>query len=113
MSKSLLPVSVEIPLDVWRYVVNGKGTPSDHPGHTMFERQEFSRLATLPTHWWYYLDKHGEVMAIDFPLKVKAVVSWSGKKFIKMGDALCEAPRIPIEKLQIGMARRACNTDNI
>lgn len=86
---------------------------SDHIGHTMFQCKDFVRLTSLPSHWWYYLDIHGEGMAIVFPLKVKPMLSWSRKHCIKKAGSLHEAPRIPIEKIQIGMGRRACNIDNV
>jgi hypothetical protein len=100
-------------LDIWRYVTYNKGTESNHRGHVLFEKEDFTRLRHLPVNWWYYFNNHGEGRAIDFPLKAKPVLSWSPAHFFKKDGKLCLASRFPMEKISITIVKRACDLDNI
>lgn len=99
-------------LDIWRYVTHKKGKPSQHRGHFLFEKEDLSRLK-LSMHWWYYMSEHGEGMAIDFPLKIKPVLSWSPSHYIVKQGIVCKAPRFPVEKLCITVIKRPCNLANL
>ena len=70
-SSSFSPIYISMRLDVWRYVVCGRGTESNHRGHLMLERDDLSRLKFLPTNWWYCVHESGMGNAIDFPIKVR------------------------------------------
>ena len=56
-------------------------------------------------HWWYYMSEHGEGMAIDFPLKIKPVLSWSPSHSIVKQGIVCKAPRFPVKKLCITVVK--------
>ena len=71
------------------------------------------RLKYLPNDWWYYLNQDGEGIAIDFPFKAKAILSWSPQKFVKKDSKLVKVARLPMEKVCLTIIRRACNTDNL
>jgi hypothetical protein len=76
-------------------------------------KNDFGRFKALPDYWWYYLDQHGEGKALDFPIKIKPVVSWSPIQYIVKSGKFVKASRFPVEKLCITIAKRACNIDNI
>ena len=110
---SLSPFYVNMQLDVWRYITYKRGTPSQHKGHFMYSKNDFARFKWLPDSWWYYLNEHGEGNAVDFPIKIKAVLSWSPAHFIKKGDKLCKASKFPLEKICISLVKRPCNVNNL
>ncbi|CAB4025927.1 Hypothetical predicted protein [Paramuricea clavata] len=80
-SKSVSPVYVNMPLDVWRYITLNKGKKSDHKGHMLYEKEHFDRFKGLPHDWYYVLNQHGEGICVDFPIKAKPIVSWSPSRF--------------------------------
>lgn len=112
-SYSYSPFYVDLDLNIWRYVSHNKGTPSEHHGHLLFQKYDFVNFKFLPQYWWYFEDKHGEGMAIDFPIKIKPVLSWSATHYFKKDGVLCKAPRFPVEKLCIEIAKKPCNFDNV
>ena len=99
--------------DCWRYITQGKGTSSEHRGYYLFERSDNGRLPMLPSDWWYFLNQHGEGKKVDFPMKIKAALDWSPKKFISDGKKVLPGPRFPIERLSVCFARLPCNEKNI
>ena len=50
---------------------------------------------------------------MDFPIKIKAVLGWSPKKFINDGKKVVPGPRFPLERLSVSFARLPCNNRNI
>lgn len=111
-SASFSPVYVNVHLDVWRYVTQNKGTTSAHRGHLLLNKEDMHRLKFLPENWWYVLDGNGEGNAVDFPIKVKPVLSWSPSSYMLQAGRLCKAPRLPRERLSITVLKRPCNVDN-
>lgn len=106
------PCYIPIDLDIWRYVTNGQGQPSEHSGHVLLQQNELSRFKHLPQDWWYHLNSDGDGVAIDFPFKAKPILSWSAKKLIKDGSGnLVEAKRHPIEKVCLTIIRKPFNAD--
>ena len=103
---------ISVDHDCWRYITHGKGLPSQHRGHYLFEKKDFGRLTMLPSDWWY-LSEHGEGKKVDFPIKIKAVLGWSPKKFVKDGKKVVPGPRFPLERLSVSFARLPCNNRNI
>ena len=91
------PFYVDMQLDVWRYIVRDKGDASTHQGH-LLDKEEFCRLKFLPNNWWYFTDANGEGTAIEFPVKVKPVLSWSPKTHILQ--------RLPRERLKRFLVKR-------
>ncbi|KAK2547465.1 hypothetical protein P5673_032547 [Acropora cervicornis] len=112
-NSAISPFYVYIHLDVWRYLTCGKGTASQHRGHVLYSKHDFERFTALPEHWWYYLDEHGEGRVVDFPIKIKPLLTWSPAHHIKRAGRLVKAPRFPIEKLSVTMVKRACNLQNL
>ena len=99
-------------LDIWRYVSRGRGELSYHKGFMLHTTQEMSRLP-LPDKWWYWLNTHGEGYAIDPPIKLKQILSWTPKKHVPENGKLSQAPQLPIEKLCLDMLKRPCNIENL
>ena len=106
------PTYIEMDLDIWRWGTRDKGVPSDHKGHFMLGKEDFTRFP-LPCHRYYWLDVHGQGMAVDFPVKTKTLLTWSPKHFVAGGQDLVQAPRVPIEKLVISFSKRACDLTNL
>lgn len=107
------PFYVHMHLDVWRFLSYKKGTGSQHRGHVLYCKNDFVRFTTLPMYWWYYLDMHGEGKAVDFPLKIKPVLTWSPAHHYRKGGKLVQASQFPMEKLCITLIKRACDIDNL
>lgn len=105
---SIAPVAVLMDLDIQRYLWRGKGVALEHKGYTLYNREDFSRFTTLPNSWWYHLDSNGQATAIDFPLKMKSILSWTPAHYIKEGGKLKKGPVAPIEKLKLHFAKKAC-----
>lgn len=112
-SASFSPIYLPMRLDVWRFVVHQRGKESNHRGHLMLEKNDVSRLKFLPNNWWYFLNENGEGKAVDFPIKVKPVLSWSPLTFELCKGKLCQAPRMPLEKLKLYILKRPCNVNNL
>ncbi|KAJ7375134.1 La ribonucleoprotein [Desmophyllum pertusum] len=112
-SKSLAPAYIPMELDLWRYVSKNKGVDSDHKGFKLYKREELSLLNSLPNHWWYFLNDHGQGQAAKSPLKIKAVLSWTPAHQIYKDGKLIAAPRMPLEKLCVDILRRPCDADNL
>ena len=109
----MAPTYVNMELDIWRYITHGRGEESNHKGHKMYSRDDFGRFGGLPADWFYVLNQHGEGMAVRFPIKAKAVLSWTPSRFVRNNGTLEPAQRIPLEKIIIDFRKRACNIDNI
>lgn len=97
--KSLASIYVQVDLDIWRYVSCNKGTNSQHHGHKLYGKEDFSRFSTLPQNWWYYFNEHGEGHAINFPIKIKPVLNWTPAHYVWQQNKLVPGPRTPLEKL--------------
>ena len=112
-SPSLSSVYISLKHDVWHYVRFNKGRSLEHRGHFLFSNQDLSRLKYLPRHWWYFMNGNGKGTAIDFPIKIKPVLSWSSALcFVKNGHIM-RAKRLPLEKLGISIAKRPCNVNSV
>ena len=112
-SSSHSPFYIDLELDIWRFVSHDKGIPSEHRGHFLFQKNDFTRFKYLPKHWWYFFNEHGEGFAIDFPIKIKPVLSWSPVHHFNKDGILCKAPRYPLEKLCVEIAKKPCNLENV
>ena len=112
-SSSLSPFYIDMELDIWRFVSYNKGTLSKHRGHFLFQKDDFTKFKYLSQHWWYFLNEHGEGFAIDLPIKTKPVLSWSPAHYFNKDRLLCKAPRLPLEKLCIEIAKKPCNLENV
>lgn len=109
----MAPFYVNIELDVWRYLSHKKGVACEHRGHVLYSKHDFSRFTTLPEHWWYYLDVHGEGKAVDFPIKIKPVLTWSPVHYVRKAGKLAKASQFPMEKLCVSMVKYAFDINNL
>ena len=89
-----------------------KGTASQYQGHVLFSEHDFARFETLPNYWWYYLDQHSQGKAVDFPIKIKPVLSWCPVHYVRREDKLVKASQFPIEKLCLTIVKGACDINN-
>lgn len=112
-AKSLATVYIRMGLDMWRYITQKRGIASEHKGYTMYQKEDFSRFKDLPSDWYYYLDQHGQGTAIDFPVKAKPVLSWTPARYHSVDGRLEKAKRMPIEKIAVTFARKACDIHSI
>lgn len=71
----------------------------------MLGKEDLNRLKFLPDNWWYIINEHGEGSAVNFPLKVKPVLSWSPISFIAKEGRLFKAPRLPNERISISLLK--------
>ena len=94
-SKSTAPTYVLIDLDIWRYVVCGKGTESNHKGFWLYSVDDMRHMQLLE-HWLYTLDSHGEEKAI-VQLKVKPILRWTGNQQI-IKDSISTLAPCPLKK---------------
>lgn len=99
-------------MDVQRWMWQGKGIASEHKGYKLYNLHDFCNL-DLPETWWYYLDHHGEGKAINVPIKMKSILSWTPKRFIFEDGQLKQAKRLPIERVKIHFCKRACNVETL
>jgi hypothetical protein len=111
-SKSTAPTYVPMDLDIWRYIIHGKGTESNHKWFWLYAIEDMCRMQ-LPEYWWYTLNLHGEGEAIMPPFKIKPILSWTPYHQIIRDGLLTQAPKMPIEKLCIDSVRRPCNVNNL
>ena len=101
-------------LDVWQYLMNGKGVAVER-GTYLFQKEDFDMFAGLPSHWWYYMNQHGTGRVIDFSLKIRPFLSQTSTKDFVVGgnETIVKAPILYTEKLSIHFVKRACNANNI
>ena len=111
--KSLAPASINMDLDVWRFITSNRGMPSQHKGYTLHQKEDFKRFETLPSDWYYLLNEFGEGKAIDFPIKAGSTVSWSKLTYQHINGKLQKSPRVPVEKICVHILRRACDISNL
>ena len=71
---------------------------SEHRGCKLYQKEDLYHLTTCPEMWWYYLDIHGEGRAVDFPIKIKPVLSWTSAHYIFQNGQLKQARRSPIDQ---------------
>ena len=79
---------VNMELDVWRYITYRWGEEAEHKGHKLYKKDDFGRFSGLQADWFYVLNQHGKRMVIRFPIKVKAVVSWTPSRFVSNNGTL-------------------------
>lgn len=77
-----------IEIDIWRYISYDKGKGCEQHGYKLYDLNYLDLFSSLPNHWWYYLDCHGQGRAINFPIKVKPVLSWTPRHFISNNSKL-------------------------
>ena len=94
------------------FLTKDRGRAANEWGAYLLEKDDFDRFTSLPNHWYYYLNQHGEGRAVNFPIKVRPFLSKSSAKDFVVGDngTLNRAPILYNEKLSAYFVKRACNT---
>lgn len=113
-SSSLDPLfTVECEHDIFRYLVRGKGYPSNVRGATMLEKDDFTRFA-LPSAWFYTLNKFGDGYRVEFPVRAKPVLKRSSKDFVVNNDGiLIQSQTYIFEMVTFYITKRPCSKDSI
>lgn len=88
-----------------------KRTASQLQGHVLFSKPDSARFTALPDYCWYYLDQHSQGKAVDFPIKIKPVLSWFPVHYVRREGKLVKASRFPVEKLCLTIACDITNLD--
>ena len=78
----------------------------------LYDKGDFSRLK-LPPYWYYYLNELGQGIAVDFPLKLKTILTYSKKGYMSSSSQIKLAPNFPVEKVVIYVKRKACDSKNL
>lgn len=107
--KSSAPVDLQIDFDVQRYLWGDRGVYLNTLDTNFYNKEDFLHFTSLPESWWYYLDLHGQDKAVDFPLKMKPLLSWTPVQYIKENGMLKQAPQAPVEKVIIHFCKKACD----
>ena len=76
--------------DVFNYLVEGKGRKINN--YTMLEKGDFRRCA-FPSEWDQLVDKLGDGIKIDFPVKVRLFISQGPKSHTMTAGEIKEYPR--------------------
>lgn len=99
--------------DVFRYIFNKKGYPSEIPGAIMLDKGDFSSFS-LPTSWYYCLDKNGECREVEFPIRAKLHLKKATKHFIfNRSGVLVKAPIYLFEVVTFYITKTPCSKDSL
>lgn len=80
-SKSRLALTIDFPSHIFRYLFEGKGEVSGgwlYPDEKAFDRRYY------PQNWDECLDSFGEGHKICYPVRMRILLFWSPKRFIKV-----------------------------
>ena len=102
---SIAPEDAHIDLDVQRYLWRCRGIVSEHKGCKLYQKEDFIRFTSLAESWWYFLDVHGQGTAVDFPIKLRPMLTWTPAHFIKQNGKVQKAPRLQLKELKYTLAR--------
>ena len=78
----------------------------------LYEKGDFYKFQ-LPDYLDYYLNELGQGIAIDFPVKLKSILSFGKKIYLVKNGNINLAPSPPIDKVVIFVNRKACDSNNI
>jgi len=110
--KSLHSTDIRIDHDIMRYIFRGLGEVSADNHSMLYERADFDRF-NLPPYWYYCLNEHGQGIAVDFPVKIRLMLSYTNTYYIVSSGKLQKTPISPIEKVLITLNRKACDQHNL
>lgn len=80
-SKSMSATVIPFRHDVFQYLFRGKGKKSQDLENLLLEKQDFSRCS-FPRDWDKLLDKLGDGIKVDFPIKARIFISRSPKTIL-------------------------------
>lgn len=104
-SKSRAPLSFCFEHDCFRFLFGGKGTLSRDGKSFMLKKGDFLGCNFF-NNWDQCLDRNGDGVIIQFPLRVTLVLSFSPSVTVFQDEKLVKQPRMPIEKLKIVFFRK-------
>jgi len=106
-SKSRSPAVIAFQHDCFRKLFHGKGRTSRDKKAIMLHKNAFSEcLDYFPQCWYQCLDKNGDGVEIEFPIRLQLHFSWSPKRRTCQNGVLTETRRMPLEKLSIDFLRK-------
>lgn len=82
-SKSRLPCTISFRGDVYRLLLQSRGTFQD--GWHLLQETDFP-ARYFPKFWDHLADSHGQGIKVRYPMKVRHFISWSPKKYSVEGD---------------------------
>ncbi|XP_028394782.1 uncharacterized protein LOC114518939 isoform X1 [Dendronephthya gigantea] len=107
-SRSTLPTVITFRHDVLNYFFNGKGKTSNERGSILLNKEDFRRCC-FPDNWDRVVDSIGDGVKIDFPVKLRAFLSWSPRTHHLVKGTVVPSPRYRPEKLSISMCKVSCS----
>lgn len=110
--KVIYSAEITIDHDVLRYILNGKGKRAADGVSMFYEKNDFARFE-LPHYWYYCLNELGQGIAVDFPVKLKNVLTNLKKRFISCSGQVKLAQTFPVENVVIYVNRKACDGGKI
>ncbi|XP_032221228.2 uncharacterized protein LOC125564402 [Nematostella vectensis] len=110
--KAVHSTEIRIDHDIVRYIFKGCGKLAADKKSMFYEKSDFKRFG-LPVYWYYCLDEHGQGITVDFPIKIKTVLSYTKAYYIVSCGKLEKSPTSPVEKIVITLNRKACDQHNL
>lgn len=104
-SKSNSSLSFHFNHDCFRFLLGGKGRPTQDGKGVLLDKADFASL-NLPLGWDQCLDKNGDGVAIQYPVRIDPHLSWSAQRLASYNGELVDKPRMPLEKLTIDFVRK-------
>ncbi|KAK3738195.1 hypothetical protein QZH41_012779, partial [Actinostola sp. cb2023] len=104
-AKSRSPHTFCFQHDVFRNLFSGKGNVSRDGKAMMMINNDFQHLP-FPPAWGQSLDKNGDGVAIQFPIRMQLHLSWSPRLTAFQDGKLVTKPRMPLEKLSVQFVRQ-------
>lgn len=99
-SKSRAPHTFHFDHDCFRFLLGNKGHISRDGKAFMLGREDFCNCNFF-SNWYQSLDKNGDGVVIQFPMRVGLVLSFSPSTTVCQDGMLIKQPRMPVEKLRI------------
>ena len=78
---------------------------SNDSGHILLEKADFQRCLS-PDQWDSIINSIGDVVKIDFPVKVRLFLSWSPKTHTLTGKSIVSCPRYRPEKIVLPFVKQ-------
>ena len=107
-SKSILPTVIAFKHAHFNFLFKNKGQKSNDSGYILLERADFQRCR-FPDQWNMIIDRIGDGVKIDFPVKVRLFLSWSPRTHTLTGESIVPIPQYRPEKLSISFCKVACS----
>ena len=103
-SKSTLLTVIPFRHDVYRFLFNNLGAPSER--HILLAHEDFCRCA-FPKDWHMLIDRLGDGVKVVFPIKVRLFLCKTRKNYSLCEGKIMLKPGYDIEKLSINCQKQA------